>query len=111
MLNGHIPGLTDANAGCNTSKTGLCKDCPLFVSMPFETRDARTGEIIASGSVFDCVHVWTAMGSWDGANRTLGVHAAVCQQTNETVKRQDQLLGMVTGAAEEKRLEHAAGEY
>lgn len=88
MLNGHVPGMTDADAGCATSKTGFCKDCPLFISMPFDVRNPVTGETIRSGTVFDCVHVWSMMGSWDSANQAIGVHAAVSQHANKDVALQ-----------------------
>ena len=95
MLNGHIPGMTDATAGCTISKTGFCKDCPKFRSMPFDVRNPVTGEIIKSGTVFDCVDVWAMMGSWDAGNQTMRVHAAVADHRNEAVKAQHEALELL----------------
>ena len=93
--------MTDADAGCTISRTGFGKDCPKFRSMPFDVRNPVTGEIIKSGTVFDCVDVWAMMGSWDGANQAVGVHAAISQHANNTTKVQAALL-------EEQRVNHRA---
>ena len=98
MLKGHAPGLTDQNAGCTMSPTGLCTDCPLFFSMPVDVTDPRTGETLPAGSVWDCVLVWQAQ----------GVHHAIAQQTNEQRKQSERFLSLASGHRPEA-LPDAAG--
>ena len=63
--------------------------------MPFDVRNPVTGEVIKSGTVFDCVDVWAMMGSWDAANQAVGVHAAVADHRNEAVKAQHKALELM----------------
>ena len=65
--------------------------------MPVDVRDPTTGEVLRQGTVWDCVFAWQMLGSWDAGRQAEGIHAAVCQQTNETIKRQDHFIGMIQG--------------
>ena len=108
MLKGHAPGLTDQNAGCTMSPTGLCTDCPLFFSMPVDVTDPRTGETLPAGSVWDCALIWQALGSWDAGRQAQGVHHAIAQQTNEQRKQSERFLSLASGHRPEA-LPDAAG--
>ena len=104
MLNNVMPGITDATAGCTISKTGLCKDCPRFRSMPVEVTDPTTGKKIPT-NVWDCVDAWAMLGAWDAGRQAQGVHAAVNRSETETTRRQDQLLHLVaTGTVGEAQV-------
>ena len=59
-----------------------------------------TGERVHSTQEWDCVLSWIMLGSWDAGRQAQGIHAAVSQQTNETVKRQDQFLTLMEWAAQ-----------
>ena len=101
MLNNRIPG---SKNGCSIG--GKCEKCPHYRSMPVDVTDPTTGQVIKQGTVFDCVFAWIMLGAWDAGRQSQGVHAAVAQQTNETIKRQDEFLQLVQGA-EHRRLESA----
>ena len=75
-----------------------CNKCLWYRNMPVDIRDPTTGEIVRQGPVWDCVLAWQMLGSWDTGRQTEGVHAAICQQTNETIKRQDKFLEYAHGS-------------
>lgn len=78
-----------------------CEKCLLYVSMPVNVPDPTTGKTIES-SQFECAFVWNMLGAWDAGRQSQGVHAAVAQQTNETIKRQDAFLNLVTDAGQRR---------
>ena len=75
--------------------------------MPVDITDPTTGEVLRQGTVWDCILAWQMLGSWDAGRQTHGVHAAVSQQTNEFVKRQDRFIGILEEAQNVRRLDNA----
>ena len=103
MLNNTLPNTEELECPLGHK----CSKCLWYRSMPVDVTDPTTGEILRQGAVWDCILAWQMLGSWDAGRQAHGVHAAVSQQTNEYVKRQDAFLQMVQ-SAQAKRLKDAA---
>jgi len=101
-----VPGV-DENTGCTLSHTGKCKDCPHYRCMPGDIADARTGQVYSSGSMWDCVFMWSVLATWDAGRQSFGVHEAVSDLRNQTVQRQERLLAVVEGGPRVEQIEHA----
>ena len=90
MLNNTLPNKNELECPIGHK----CEKCLLYRSMPVDVTDPTTGQVIRQGTEWDCVFSWIMLGSWDAGRQSQGVHAAVSQQTNETIKRQDAFLSM-----------------
>ena len=84
-----------------------CDRCIWYRCMPVDVTDPTTGQFLHSTQEWDCVLAWMMLGSWDAGRQAQGIHAAVSQQTNETVKRQDEFLSLMEFASQ-GRLDHAS---
>ena len=91
------PFLSGQEEGCSRSNTGLCRDCPMYVAMPYDVEDPVSGNIIQAGTVVQCVDIWQMMASWDAGRQTLRLHAGIDKAQNEANRRQEQIFGFVTG--------------
>lgn len=86
-----------AKEGCKQSKTGKCTECPLYRFV--ETKHPQTGEDVRE---WDCIFVWQVMWAGDNSRQTIGVHAAVAQQTDEHVRSSKQFLQLMNGQVQQR---------
>ena len=93
-----------AKAGCKLSPNGKCTGCPRYRFV--ETKHPQTGEDVRE---WDCIDVWQVMWAGDNSRQTIGVHAAIAQNTNEMAKTPERMVVAIE-AAQQRRLANAARE-
>ena len=91
-----------AKAGCSIG--GKCEKCPLYRFV--ETKHPQTGEDVRE---WDCIFVWQVMWAGDNSRQTIGVHAAIAQNTTEMVKTPERMVTAIE-EAQQRRLANAVRE-
>jgi hypothetical protein len=109
MLKVHVPGLTEADIGCTRSKTGLCKDCALYISMPFDVKDQNGKKVESGATEFECAEIWAVMGTWDTGAQAHRTAKAVIDFRNHTQKQHSEFMQLANGHGK-RRLSDASGQ-